>query len=89
MDIGRSDRIFDSFLEISGRRFTGNTERLGLVGRLRGRAGRQARRTCCDEAYERWQADVEAGSIQSFLEWLLANADEIFALIARLIALFS
>ncbi len=29
------------------------------------------------------------GDWQSFLEWLLAHADEIFALIARLIDLFS
>lgn len=51
---------------------------------------RRARRQAQAESYYMYESDVALGAWDgSFLEWLFAHADEIFALIAKIIALFS
>lgn len=43
---------------------------------------------CCESAHEMFESSA-AGPLTDFLEWLMDHADEIFALIARIISLFA
>ena len=72
----------------------------GIGRRLRGVEGSQRRRAMEGDRFLRRSASREAvrlfkeqggdvNDVQSFLEWLLANADQIIAFIQKLIALFA
>ena len=86
------DRVFDSFLALQERSLQSSDTRNSMRKAVR---NRRVKRVCCDEAYSRYliarengTAVSENGDILTFFEWLLAHAEEIFALIARIIALF-
>ena len=72
----------------------------GLGRRLRGAEHRKLRRALDGDRHLRRAATAEAvrlfeeqggdpGDLQSFMEWLLAHADEIIAFVQKIIALFT
>lgn len=44
--------------------------------------------SCCESAYEQFERSA-SGPLTDFLEWLFEHADEMLALIAKIISLFS
>lgn len=95
----RENRTFENFLELQNRRIDNPSDGLNAQNRALAlkkiRGNLRARRQCCNDAHTLYEAALENGSaykengdIMTFLEWLLANADTIIALIQRLISLF-
>ena len=83
-DLRRSDRVFGNFLALKD--FSEGQERVGLRERIRNNI--RARHAACDECYSAYENAREEGYSGSFLDWLVENADEIFALIKKILALF-
>ena len=91
MILGRADRIFDNYLKVQSSRIDSSDglsaeDRKSRIGTLR--ANRRAQRQCCDSSYELFKNDKDDGFNGTFLDWLLANSDKIFALIMKIMALF-
>lgn len=87
LGLDRSDRIFDSYLESESIKVEEvGEDRKGIIARLR--ANRRARRLACDDCYEHYLNERELGFDGSFLQWLIANKDQIFKIILQIIALF-
>lgn len=66
----------------------GHQQHGGAVKRLGLFKGRRARRQAQEEAHAKYQGDVESGAFDgTFLEWLMEHADEIFAMILKIMTL--
>lgn len=78
---------FRLFLRSMSRRGTEEQQQLAKAAL----ADRNILDACADDCCQNFDSTASGvyGDWQSFLEWLFDHADEIFALIARLIALFS
>lgn len=92
LNLSRSDRIFETFLEIQENRID-NQEGLSAgtrKNRIRNLLkNRKAKRLAADEAFDVYQTDVERGAFDgTFLTWLVEHADEIIALIQKIMAMF-
>lgn len=97
----REGSTFDNFLLLQEKRiddgvsggFAANDrQRILRTARL----NRRVRRQSLAECHSRYEQAVESGlaldsngDVMSFLEWLIANADTILALVAKIIALFA
>lgn len=90
---------FDNFLELQNRRTDNDDEGFSAPDRKRVitkiRRNIRARRQVAMDAYAAYEVALtndeaysENGDIMSFLEWLIANQETIFALIQRIISLF-
>ena len=91
LSLDRSDRIFNTFLDLQSKRIDnveGMTSTNRTVKLRKLIINYHARRLASDDFYERYERDKEYGFDGTFLEWLIDHADEIIALILKIIALF-
>lgn len=88
LDISRTDRMFDSFLDLESRSLTvADTD--GPIRRIR--RNRRAKRLAADQAYEMFLTERENGTLgdaMSFFAWMIANKDKILSIVTTIISLF-
>lgn len=82
--VASQEHAFSKSVEKAGSSATEAKKNLGLIKKFR--AARRARDQAMTEAYELYEGDAAFDG--TFLEWLFEHADEIFALIAKIMALF-
>lgn len=82
--LARSDRMFDNACDIIANRPSEEGRSANTV-LMRLRRNRKAKQSAADAAHHEY---LESGFRGSFLEYIIANWDSIFAIIQKILALF-